>query len=100
MSEVGSFLVNVKLNGKLLYESSFINYLKEEGYVISSTHNWSGANMDWVWVNVNDMEYHMPRAGIEIVPTIGNHALTEEEFYVIHSIYKRYDGLNPLEFEN
>lgn len=100
MSEVGSFLVHVKTNDKGLRESNFIKFLKEEGYKVSKRHNWIGHKMPWVWVNINDMEYHMPKAGVEVVKTIGKHALTEEEFYIINDIYKRYDGLNPLEFKN
>ena len=100
MSEVGSFLVHIKSKDIELRKSNFIKFLKEEGYEVSKKHNWTGHKMHWVWVNINDMEYHMPKAGVEVVPTIGKHALTEEEFYIINDIYKRYDGLNPLEFKN
>lgn len=97
---IGAFLVSVNSKDKPLYETQFIKNIKSEGYNAFNQRSLCDKRLNWVWVNIDTKEYYMPILGFKMTGTIGDHAITEEEFYTIYNIYKKYEGLDHLEFKN
>lgn len=75
-------------------ESEFWKYMSQEKFKFEF-----GGGCPWVFVNINKKTYKKGKAGICFGPVFGDHAVTVEEFKTIWEIYKKYEGLNPLEFE-
>ncbi|MCR5454882.1 MAG: hypothetical protein K6F33_07850 [Bacteroidales bacterium] len=53
---------------------------------------------EWVFVNITHKLYAYGMPGVEIIKSIGNHAITIDEFMIIYEIYEKYSGLLPLQF--
>ncbi len=75
------------------WDSPIYEWLKSEGFV-----SWGQKGVfdrvDWVYININSKVFAPGMPGINITSTIGNHAITLDEFKTIYQIYKKYDGLD------
>lgn len=79
------------------YDCDFINFLRSEGFSIWDKHGFYDS-VSWIYININSKIYAPGMPGISICETVGNHAVTIEEFECIYGIYKKYEGLPPLQF--
>lgn len=93
----GSSAILVKYDSLCELDSEFIKWLREEGF--QSWQHSKGYLCGWVWVNLNSKVYAKGIPGIKIVSSVGEHAVTADEFKTIWSIYKKYEGLEPLVME-
>ena len=90
----GSACVMVYEQGIGNSQHPFWTWLREEGF-----HSWGvhgNYGMNWVFINLNSMEYAPGMPGIRLASPIREHAITMEEFKTIWQIYRKYDGLGPL----
>ncbi|MDO5413954.1 MAG: hypothetical protein Q4F78_00690 [Bacillota bacterium] len=79
------------------HASDFKKYLEQEGFEKwYPAHNY---DMPWIYVNLNSKVYARGMPGIGMVSPFGKHAVTIEEFKAIYNIYKKYEGLLPLQME-
>ena len=83
-----SFLVCDKSFKSL--DAPFFAWLKNEGFEYAWHKGHYGC--DWVFVNITRKQFAYGMPGIEVTKAIGNHAITKEEFMVIYTIYKKYEG--------
>lgn len=82
---------------KNFHGSSFYEFLKKEGFEKwPPAHNY---DMPWVYVNINSKLYARGMPGIGIAETLGDHAVTIDEFKTIYNIYKKYEGMSVLQME-
>lgn len=52
----------------------------------------------WIYVNLNSKLIARGISGIELTEPLCHHAVNIDEFKTIYSIFKKYEGLKPLEF--
>lgn len=91
VEEATKFVVKVK--EMPLHKSNFIKFLKNEGFKSFNGWGCSRSKSDILWINLNSKMYYYPSAYMG--GAIGNHTITEEEFYSIYNIYKKYENLDP-----
>ncbi len=72
----------------------FWAWLRDEGFHSWGQHRNFGTN--WVFVNLNSMEYTPGMPGLRLASPIREHAITIDEFKTIWKIYKKYDGMGAL----
>ncbi len=95
---ISTFLVKGE-DLKKEWDSKFIKYLKSENFE-SWHHKGFFANCNWLYINLNTKTYAPGMPGIQITKVIGNHAITIDEFFIIYNIYKKYEKLSTLKFNN
>lgn len=78
-------------------DCEFIKFLHSEDFSIWNRHGFYDS-VSWIYININSKIYAPGMPGISICETVGNHAITIEEFKCIYAIYKKYEGLLPLQF--
>ncbi len=93
--ETEAFLV--KDDSLCVADSAFVKWMREEGFRTAYYKGCWGCS--WMFVSITTKRYAYGMPGIKIVTPTGNHAITLDEFMTIYEIYKKYEGLNPLEFE-
>lgn len=93
-SGAAAFLVRGKEVG--MPDSPFWNRLYDEGFKAYRHCKGHYDNVDWAWVNVNSKVFARGMPGIRITASIGNHAITVDEFWSIVDIYKKYEGKDPI----
>ena len=73
----------------------FYEWLRKNGY----EHAWHKGHYgcEWVHVNITHKLYAYGMPGIGIVKATGNDAITIDEFYTIHDIYKKYEGRDLMD---
>lgn len=78
--------------------SAFICRLEAAGFScwIGSGSYFPGA--DWLYVNINALQYAYGLPGVWITEEFGQHAITIEEFETIYNIFRKYTGKNKMEF--
>ena len=90
------------IKDKSLFEGwdSFVyEWLRKEGFV-SWGKKGDCSRVDWVYININSKVYAPGIPGIRVTSEIGPHAITFDEFLLIYNIYKKYEGLKPLEMSD
>lgn len=90
-----AFLVWDKSLGNI--KDVFYEWLRDEGF--SFAGNDGGYGCPWIYINITRKQYAYGKPGIELVRAIGNHALTMDEFKMIYSIYKKYQGKRIFDFD-
>ena len=78
------------------WDSFVYEWLRREGFA-SWGRKGDYSCVDWVYVNVNSKVFAPGMPGIRVTSEIGNHAITFDEFLMIYNIFKKYEGLGPLE---
>jgi len=73
---------------------SFERWLKNEGFRLRDTY---GGGVPWVHVYLENREYCWGRGGVGRGYSIGDHAITIEDFETIYNIYKKYEGLHFMD---
>ena len=73
-------------------------FLEQEGFSGAKVGTNLGcrADIDWLYVNIYSKVFAKGRAGINLAPVVGNHAITFDEFVTIYNIYKKYEGFSTL----
>ena len=74
----------------------FFSFLKAEGFSYGSHKGNYGC--PWIHVDITTKQYACGMPGIEPVGTIGNHAITMDEFMTIYNIYKKYESKSLFVF--
>lgn len=74
----------------------FFQWLHNENFVLGDHHGNFGCW--WVYVNITRKMFAYGMPGIEMVRSIGNHAITIDEFKTIYQIYKKYEGKDTYVF--
>ncbi len=77
-------------------DAPFYQWLDEHHF----QHAWHKGHYgcEWVFVNISHKLFAYGMPGVEIIKSIGNHAITIDEFMTIYEIYEKYSGLLPLQF--
>ena len=65
-------------------------WLRSEGYTFGGYHGSYGC--PWAHIEITRKLYAYGMPGVGLAPEVGNHAITLEEFKMIHNIYKKYEG--------
>lgn len=95
----GSAALLVKDESLLKHEDAdFIKFLRKEGFEYWQNGKGFFDGVDWVYVNLNSKLIAPGMPGISVTTHVGNHAVTIDEFKQIYGIFKKYEGLKPLEF--
>ena len=68
----------------------FYEFLRRNGYTYGSNKGSYGC--PWVHVDITTKQYAHGMPGVEIVGTIGDHAITISEFMTIYNIFRKYEG--------
>jgi hypothetical protein len=80
-------------------DAEFYKWLKAEGFKLWECSKGCCDGVGWVYVNINSKLIARGMPGIRVTREFGNHAVTIDEFKVIYSIYKKYEGMPQLTFE-
>lgn len=94
ISAGGAAIIVIDPSFRDFNSSEFKKFLEEEGF-----ERWKyGHSFEttWVYVNINSKVYAKGMPGISITASLGNHAVTIDEFKTIYNIYKKYEGLSVL----
>ena len=84
---------NIDTEGRIT--SGIVRYLKDNGFKCCGGY-WS---MPWYWIDIRHKFFLPGRPGIVFGKVVGNHAISYDEFKIIYSIYKKYEGLPIMKFE-
>lgn len=68
-----------------------VHFLKNEGFKCTAGF--------WYFIDIINKTFKPGRPGVAYGRVVGNHAINFEEFKTIYSIYKKYNGLNVLEWD-
>ncbi|MBO4927463.1 MAG: hypothetical protein J5379_04345 [Clostridiales bacterium] len=79
-------------------DAPFFTWLKEHGFEHGMADKGRYEICDWVYVNITHKTYAYGMPGCQVVTTLGNHAITIDDFYTIYGIFEKYDGLGALVF--
>lgn len=74
--------------------SHIYDWLKGEGFI-----TWGKKGVfftDWVYINILSKVYAPGVPGVGITKVVGDHAISFEEFKIIYSIFKNYEGFSTL----
>ena len=93
----GSSSILVKDDSLKEMDGEFITWLHEEGFQPWQYNK--GSLCGWIWVNITNKLYAKGKPGIKVTSSLGEHAITADEFKTIWNIYKKYEGLEPLKME-
>ena len=80
-------------------EHDFYKWLIKEGFSFWSYSKGFYDHVCWAYVNINSKLFTRGVPGINVASHLGDHAVTIDEFKTIYSIFCKYDGLPPLQFE-
>jgi hypothetical protein len=81
----------------LEFDAPFVQWLLEEGFKIGWCKG-HYSNCPWMYIDITRKLYAYGMPGIAIVPVIGEHAITLDEFKTIYAIYKKYEGKELFTF--
>lgn len=81
----------------LEFDAPFVQWLREEGFKIGWCKG-HYSNCPWMYINITRKLYAHGMPGVAIVPSIGEHAITLDEFKTIYAIYKKYEGKEIFTF--
>lgn len=88
----------------LVYDKSigmdceFEKWLAQEGFSYWRYSKGWYHSVCWLFININNKLIARGMPGIKITEPLGHHAVSIDEFKSIYSIFKKYEGKNPLEF--
>lgn len=80
-------------------EHDFYKWLKDEGFEFWISSKGFYNHVCWIYVNLNSKLIARGMPGIVVTRYFGKHAVTIEEFKVIYNIFKKYEGMPPLQFD-
>ena len=78
-------------------DAPFVQWLRKEGFRIGWCKG-HYSNCPWMYINITRKLYAHGMPGVAIVPSIGEHAITLDEFKTIYAIYKKYEGKEIFTF--
>ena len=78
-------------------DAPFMQWLKNEEFKFWSYSKGWYDNVDWLYININSKKIARGMPGIGVTKCIREHAITIDEFKTIYEIFKRYEGLDPLQ---
>lgn len=88
----------------LVYDKSigmdceFEKWLKSEGFTYWRYSKGWYEDVCWIYINLNNKLIARGMPGIVVTEPLFHHAVSIDEFKTIYSIFKKYEGHNPLEF--
>ena len=81
-------------------DAEFYNWLKVEGFTMWEHSKGFYNGVCWIYVNINSKLIARGMPGIPVTKTLGDHAVTIDEFKAIYNIFKNYEGMTMLQFKH
>ena len=76
-------------------DAPFFKWLDENGFKCGFKKGHYDC-CDWAFVNITYKLFAYGMPGVEIVKSVGGHAITLDEFYLIWNIYAKYQDLDEI----
>ncbi len=77
--------------------AEFYDWLDDEGFTFGGRKGNYGV-CPWCYADITRKLYAFGMPGVQVVPAIGGHAITVDEFKTIYAIYKKYEGKEIFTF--